>query len=118
MIGARKPAAPKHQPGSLTRNGVVTNGHKPATPTWTRTQPVRSTTPPRDGVIGRRASQSTDTKDKPQAINKRTARQSRRNARIAKLTGKTVAAPEQHELMDGVMDRAVPGVIGRRPPVS
>lgn len=115
VIGARRPAAPKLQPGSLTRDGVVSNNRKPTTPTWARTQPMRTASVPRSGVIGRREYFAAD---KPPKSSGRQERQSRRNARIAKLTGKSVATPPQHELMDGVMDRTVPGVIGKRPNVS
>ncbi|MFD0557726.1 hypothetical protein FB566_3012 [Stackebrandtia endophytica] len=112
VIAVGKKASPQHRSGSLTRNGVVTNGRKPAAPTWSRTQPVRQVGVPRDGVIGRREYFTADTSSKSQV---REARNARRKARLAQLTG--TAAPVQNELMTGITDHVVPGVIGRRPSV-
>ena len=109
VIGARKPV-PQHKPGSLTRNGVITNSRKPAATTWSRAQPVRKVDVPRGGVIGRREYFTADTSGKSK---EREARRARRRARLAHLTG--TAAPEQNELMTGIVDQAGPSVIGKRP---
>ncbi|MFD0556617.1 hypothetical protein FB566_1858 [Stackebrandtia endophytica] len=109
VIGARKNSAPQHKPGSLTRNGVVGNTRKPAESTWSRTQPVRKVDVPRNGVIGRREYFIADTTSRSQV---REARNARRKARLAHLTGNTT--PVQNDLMTGITDHTVPGVIGRR----